>query len=113
MSVIFSTAGPPAIPGAQRVTISSTPPKHSKGEFLALLEISLVTLNLRAAVVSLPAIYERISQSFPITSAAQGAMGMLSALSFAVFGTLPPRLTRRFGFEKSLVIAMAMVGVGQ
>jgi hypothetical protein len=95
MSVIPSKAGPTAMPGAQRVTLRSTPPMLRWGAFLAVLGIVLVALNLCAAVVSVPPIFDRIDQSFPISPTAQGIMGMLPDLSFALFGALAPRLTRR------------------
>lgn len=113
MNVTASQAVAAALPAAQRVTISSMPAKHRWGVFLPVAGIVLVALNLRRAVVSVPPIFDRIRQSFPISPMQQGIMGTLPLVCFAVFGTIAPRSTRRFGLEKSLVIAMAMVGIGE
>ncbi|MGI4878916.1 MAG: MFS transporter [Janthinobacterium lividum] len=73
----------------------------------------LVALNLRAAVVSLPPIYDAIAASFPISIAARSLMGALPLVCFAMFGLLARSASRRFGLEKSLLIAMAMVATGE
>jgi len=80
---------------------------------LAGVGIVLVAMNLRTAVVSLSPIYDLIRHSFPVCAAAQGLLGTLPVLSFGVFGLLAPAVTRRFGLEIGLIIAMAMIGAGQ
>ena len=113
MSVLPAKAGLAAIPGAQQVTISSSPSGTRRDVLLALAGIILVSLNLRAAVVSLPPIYDRIAESFPVSLGAQSLMGSLPLLCFALFGAAAPWVTRRFGLEKGLLFAMAMVAVGE
>lgn len=93
--------------------ISSTASKHRLGAWLSLLGIILVALNLRAATVTLAPIYNYIEQSFAINDKAISMIGMLPALSFALFGLLAPRLTRLVGLEKSLIIAMIMTSIGE
>lgn len=113
MKFIAWQAGAAALPTTQRVTISSKPAQHHWGAFLALAGIVLVALNLRAAVVSVSPIFDRIGQNFPISPIQQGFIGTLPLLCFALFGTIAPRLTPRFGLEKSLFIATAIVGIGE
>lgn len=113
MSVIPARTGLAAIPGARRVTASSSPSGTRRDALLALAGVVLVALNLRAAVVSLPPIYDRIAGSFPVGLGAQSLMGSLPLLCFALFGALAPRMTRGVGLEKSLLIAMAMVAAGE
>ena len=75
--------------------------------------IILVSLNLRAAITSLSPIYDQIGQSFPLTPIAQGVLGMLPPLAFALFGWLSPRLIPKLGLERSLLFAMALICIGQ
>ncbi len=82
------------------------------GRAIALAGIILVTLNTRAAITSLSPIYDEIGKSFPITPIAQGVLGMLPPLAFALFGWLAPRLIPRIGLEKSLLLAMILVCAG-
>lgn len=93
--------------------ISSTAPEHRLGAWLSLLGIILVALNLRAATVTLAPIYNYIEQNFAINDKAISIIGMLPALSFALFGLLAPRLTRLVGLERSLIIAMIMTSIGE
>lgn len=79
---------------------------------LAASGIILVALNLRTSVVSVSPIYGRIAHSFPLTATAQGVLGTLPLLAFAAFGWAGPRLARRVGLERGLMIAMLMVCIG-
>lgn len=97
----------------QKITISSLPSKHRLGAWLALSGIILVALNLRAATVTLAPIYDYIEQNFAINATAISIIGMLPALSFALFGLLAPRLTRWIGLERSLILAMLMTCIGE
>ncbi len=80
---------------------------------LALAGIVLVVLNLRPAITSLSPIYDQIGQSFPLTATALGVLGMLPPLAFAFFGSLSPRLIPKFGLEKSLLLSLALIFLGQ
>ena len=80
---------------------------------MALFGIILVVLNLRAAFVCLPPIYARLATSFPVDPAARSLMGTLPLLRFAVFGLLARAATRQIGLERSLLLAMVMVAVGE
>lgn len=97
MSVLPARTGLAAMPGARRVTVSPSPPRTHWEAPLALAGTVLVALGLRAAVVSLPPIYDRIAQSFPAGLGAQGPMGSLPLLCFAPFGIFATRVTRGFG----------------
>jgi MFS transporter, CP family, cyanate transporter len=81
--------------------------------FLALSGIVLVALNLRAAITSLSPIYAQIGQSFPLSTMAQGILGALPPLGFALFGSLTPVLNRKLGLVRSLLLAMVLVCIGQ
>lgn len=97
----------------QNIITSSIPPKHRLGTWLSLAGIILVALNLRTATVTLAPIYDYIEHSFAINATTISIIGMLPALSFALFGLLAPRLTHLVGLERSLIIAMLMTCIGQ
>jgi len=81
-------------------------------EIFALLGIILVTLNTRAAISVLSPIFQQIETSFPISAMANGILGMLPPITFAVFGWLTPRVIRKFGLERSCTIAMVILCIG-
>lgn len=77
---------------------------------LVLVGIILVSLNLRAAVTSLSAIYGIISHD--ISGFNANILGILPLLSFAVFGSLTSTVSRRLGYEGALLLSMLMVCAG-
>lgn len=89
----------------------ATPIAHSPAmRGLALLGIFLVSLNLRAAVTSLSAIYGDIGQD--VHGLNISLLGTLPLLSFALFGSATSTLAKRLGFERSLCVSMALVAAG-
>ena len=76
----------------------------------ALIGILLVSLNLRAAVTSLSAIYNVVGKD--IHGLNISILGTLPLLSFALFGSLTSTLSKRLGFERSLILAMLLTAMG-
>jgi MFS transporter, CP family, cyanate transporter len=83
------------------------------GVWLILAGILLVALNLRAAITSLGALLPEVSQGLGLSPTAAGFITTLPALSFAVFGTITPALTRRLPVPGILAGAMLVLGLGQ
>ncbi|MFC7482511.1 MFS transporter [Luedemannella flava] len=83
------------------------------GGGLVLTAILLVALNLRACVTSLGALLGDVSAGMHMSAAVAGVITMLPALCFALFGALTPRLARRLGAVRLLLIAMGVLAVGQ
>ena len=92
--------------------MQSTSYRHSAIKWLSFIGIILVTLNLRTAITPLSPIYNRIGESFPITTLSQSILGMLPPISFSLFGWIAPRLSSKIGFEKTLMSAMALIFIG-
>ena len=78
-----------------------------------LAGILLVALNLRAVITSLGALLPEVSQGLHLSPTAAGFVTTLPALSFAVFGTVTPALTRRLPMPAILIGAMLVLGLGQ
>ena len=93
----------------------STAPGASpwRGRILALVGILLVALNLRAAVVALAPIADRVSADVPLDAIVIGVLGAAPPLAFALAGLLTPRLARRVGIEHALVVGIGLMAVGQ
>jgi len=87
--------------------------ERAQGGVLVLVAILLVALNLRAAVTSLGALLDEVNGGLGLTPALAGVITTLPALSFAAFGALTPRLTRRVGSTRLLLAAMALLAAGQ
>ena len=100
-------------PGEIAITDPSSGPPNRLVVIIVVTGIVLVGLNLRPTVVSVPPIYSTITQSFPIGNGARGVMGSLPVFSFAVFGAVAPLVARRIGLVRSLILAMAAIGLGQ
>lgn len=102
-----------AIAGEHPLELPQRQAHHRSGGLVALLGIILISLNLRAAVTSVSPILKVIGESFAVGATAQSLLGTLPLLCFAVFGIVTPRLTRRLGLEKSMVVAAALVALGE
>lgn len=94
--------------------MSSTPGiAPGRSRLLALAGILLVALNLRAAVVALSPIAHRISADVPLDAVVLGVLGAAPPLSFALAGALTPRLARRVGLERAVLIGVGLMTLGQ
>ncbi len=89
---------------------SSTSSDTRTRRWLPLLGIFLVSLNLRAAVTSLSAIYGDIGKD--VHGLNISLLGTLPLLSFALFGSATSTLAKRLGFERSLCISMLLIAAG-
>lgn len=110
--------------GAQRAlaeeTVTAPPPLKpmttSQGSgmprwtpWLLIVGLVLVALNLRPAVAGLGPLLEEVRAAFGMSGTVAGLLTSVPALCFAVFGSLAPRLARRFG--SAAVVAGGMVAL--
>lgn len=102
-----------AAAGSHGIDAGQHGPGRTPSRRVALLGIVLVSLNLRAAATSVPPILDRIGQSFPVGTTAQSLLGTLPLLCFAAFGILTPGINRHLGLERSLILAMVLVTLGE
>ncbi|GAB2798013.1 CynX/NimT family MFS transporter [Halomonas shantousis] len=71
----------------------------------------LVALNLRPALSSLAPMLLRIQQSTGLSELAIGALTTLPVLCLGLFAPMAPRLTQRLGAERTLSLALLLLGV--
>ncbi|MGA8118126.1 MAG: MFS transporter [Actinocatenispora sp.] len=69
--------------------------------------ILLVALNLRPAITSIGPLLSQIQAGLGMSGTTAGLLATLPALCFGAFSGLTPRLIRRFGAHRVLLVAMA------
>jgi MFS transporter, CP family, cyanate transporter len=84
------------------------------GRPTALLVVGIVALafNLRAAITSLPPVFPELSASLRLSSAALAVLASVPVLCFGVFSAVAAPLSRRFGEERVLEAALALLAAG-
>lgn len=82
------------------------------GRTLALLGIVLVSISLRTAATSLSPIVAAVSADIPLGALGLGVLGMLPPIMFAIAGVAAPRLARRWGLERFLILAIGLMVAG-
>jgi MFS transporter, CP family, cyanate transporter len=84
------------------------------GRHTALFVVGIVALafNLRAAITSLPPVFPELSASLRLSSAALAVLASVPVLCFGVFSAVAAPLSRRFGEERVLEAALALLAAG-
>ncbi|MDJ0401399.1 MFS transporter [Rhodococcus rhodochrous] len=83
-----------------------------RGRLLVFCAIAMSALVLRLAVTSFSPLAAQISEEIGFSSTVVGVFGMIPTAMFAAFGLATPALVRRWGLERTALIAMLMAGVG-
>jgi CP family cyanate transporter-like MFS transporter len=81
---------------------------------MALFVVGIVALafNLRAAITSLPPLFPELSASLGLSAAALSVLGAVPVLCFGVFCIVAAPLSRRFGEERVLEVALVLLVAG-
>jgi MFS transporter, CP family, cyanate transporter len=74
--------------------------------------ITALAFNLRPAITSLPPVFPELASRLGLSSAALTALATIPVVCFGVFSGVAPRLSRRFGDERALFVALIVVTVG-
>ena len=77
------------------------------------LGIMLVSVGLLTGVTSFPPIAGQISSGIGLTDVTYGLLGMLAPFTFAFMGVITPLVVRRLSLEWAILIAAALMGLGQ
>ena len=93
-------------------TSAADRPLDGRAALLAAIGIMLVAANLRPAVVSVSPLIDAISGSFGFTSFTAGLLTTLPVLFFGVSAPIAPRLAHRFGIERTIFGALAVLVAG-
>jgi MFS transporter, CP family, cyanate transporter len=79
---------------------------------LMILGIVLTALNLRPTITSLGALLEEVRDGLGMSGSVAGLLTSVPPLCFALFGSLAPRLARRFGPAAVVCVGMAAIATG-
>lgn len=82
------------------------------GRILAFLGISLVALNMRTAVAALSPLVTAMRAELDMSAWVLAALGMIPPLCYGVFGVLAGGFARRWGLERTLVVAVSAIVIG-
>lgn len=96
-------------PGTGPATGTRTGPRT--GWWLGVA-IVLVAANLRPAVVGVAPLLAEIQASEGLSATAAGVLTALPVLCFGLLAPAAPRLARRFGIERALLVALVVLCVG-
>ncbi|MEU6062084.1 MFS transporter [Streptomyces sp. NPDC047097] len=108
-----ATLDPPS-PAAPASPVAAKAPRPSAGWLTRLLMAGLVlaALNLRPAITSLGALLEEVRDGLHMSGGTAGLLTSVPPLCFAVFGSLAPRLSRRFGPGTVVLAGMGAITAG-
>ncbi|HEY2672624.1 MAG TPA: MFS transporter [Rugosimonospora sp.] len=101
---------PPVRPGPADATRGRGGRAIEAGWFVA--GILLLAFNLRPAVTSLPPLFPELSSHQRLSSAEVSLLATIPVLSFGVFSAVAAPLARRFGEERVLAGALALLACG-
>jgi CP family cyanate transporter-like MFS transporter len=79
---------------------------------LLVAAISLLALNLRAAITGLPPVFPELSADLHLSGAALALLAATPVLCFGVFSGFAAPLSRKFGEERVLGAALVLLAAG-
>lgn len=105
------------LPASEAAPSSSAQPEPTSaartwGVPFVIAGIVLAALNLRPAITSLGALLEEVRVGLGMSGSVAGVLTSVPPLCFAVFGSLAPRLARRFGPVAVVCGGMAAIATG-
>jgi MFS transporter, CP family, cyanate transporter len=90
----------------------STRPRASKTVPLLVAGVLVLALNLRAAITSLPPTFPELESALHVPASTLAVLAAVPVLCFGVFSGAGAPLSRRFGEERVLGIALGLLAVG-
>lgn len=83
-----------------------------KMNYLLLLGIVLVATNLRAPITSVGPLVGVITEHLNLTGAQAGLITTIPLLSFAVISPIAPKLAKKYGIEKTILMSLILLIIG-
>jgi CP family cyanate transporter-like MFS transporter len=81
-------------------------------QWIALVSVLLIALNLRGPFTSLAPVLEQIMESLNLSASMAGIVTALPLVALAVFSPIAPRIALKIGLERALVFALLCIAVG-
>ena len=92
-------------------TIPTTVARQAGGLWPAVV-LLVSALNLRMAVAALSPVLDTIQRQTGLSSALAGLLTTVPIMCFGLFALTTPRLIRRFGMERLLILVMVVITAG-
>lgn len=92
--------------------IKQEPTSTRRNQFWLLFGMLFLALNLRPALSSIGPLMHEIGKSLTISETFLGLLTTLPLLAFGFVSTITPIFTKKFGFGKTLLGAMALLTLG-
>ena len=73
----------------------------------------MVALGLRDSATAVSPILQSIEKDLPFQAVSIGILGMVAPFTFAIIGALTPWMAKRLGLEWSILVAGALIALGQ
>ena len=102
----------PSAPLAEGAGGAGAPARRRWATALFVAGIIALAFNLRAAITSLPPLFPELSAALHLSSAALALLAATPVVCFALFSGVAAPLSRRFGEERVLLAALALLAVG-
>ena len=97
--------------GARPADGGATSAAPSGGVQLAMI-LLLSALNLRMAVAALSPVLDTVQRDLGLSATVAGLLSTVPIMCFGLFAMATPRLIRRFGMERLLVLALVVITAG-
>jgi len=85
---------------------------RESGAVLLTAGIIVLALNMRAAITSLPPLFPELHGALHLSAAGQSVLAAIPVLCFGLFSGLGAPLSRRFGEEPVLGVALVLLAAG-
>ncbi|AKS68342.1 transporter [Staphylococcus schleiferi] len=80
--------------------------------WLLFIGIMLIAANLRAPITSVGVVLPTIKDTLNLTNTEVSFISIIPLLAFAIISSLVAKVSHRFGMERSLFFAMALIFIG-
>jgi CP family cyanate transporter-like MFS transporter len=81
-------------------------------QWIALLSVLLIALNLRGPFTSLAPVLEQIMESLHLSASMAGIVTALPLAALAFFSPIAPKVALKIGLERALIFALMCIAVG-
>lgn len=92
--------------------ITETSRKWTKATWIFVLGIVCISFTMRSPITSVGPIIELLREDLHISNVVAGFITTIPLLAFAIVSPIVPKVSRRFGIERTLFIALFILGIG-
>ena len=93
--------------------MNSVSPSAGRRNLLLIAGILLIATTLRVTFTGAAPLLDAIRSEYGLTTAQTGLLTTLPLLAFGLVSPLAPGVARRFGIERSLLLAMILICLGE